>query len=161
MMPPDQAKRTDARAACYQDTRMRMRPAFLRTRAPHGIDIRHIRYVLLVTDLHDFANAATFAQPPHSDVDQKFGAILFARSTRGELPTEAAKFSYGLPGVCSMRLKDFTKRHAPSATGVRARLDNVHHLDNGGNLRSSLFAFSKSAPTSKVSVVVCPPCGNA
>jgi DNA-binding transcriptional LysR family regulator len=122
--------------------------------APHGIDIRHIRYVLLAADLRSFAKAAAFAGIKNatlsrhiSYLEQKFGAVLFVRSTRGVVPTEAGQvFLESAKRVLDEIDGLYEKTRAVGRGAAGAIGIGFITSITAGNLRSSLFAFQDEYP---------------
>lgn len=127
---------------------------FKQTRAPIGLEISHLRYIIMAADLRSFAKAAKFAGIKSSTlsrhityVEDTLKVTLFSRSTRGVIPTEA--------GYVFMRS---AQRVLDEIEGLHEKTWAVSRGEAGiiglgfitsitaGNLRSSLFAFQEEHP---------------
>ena len=126
-----------------------------------GIDLRHLRYALLAAELRSFAKAAASLRVKQATLsrhiaylERRFEAVLFTRSTRGVVPTEAG-----------LVFLDSARRVLDEMEGLHEKTRAVGHGTAGtvgvgfitsitaGNLRSSLIAFGTDRPNVRLRCV--------
>ncbi|WP_454886392.1 LysR family transcriptional regulator [Sphingomonas oryzagri] len=119
-----------------------------------GIELKHLRYALLAAELRSFAKAAAALRVKQATIsghiaylERRFEAVLFNRSTRGVVPTEAG-----------LVFLDSARRVLAEMEGLHEKTSAVGHGTAGtvgigfitsitaGNLRSSLIAFGDGQP---------------
>ncbi|PXA87388.1 LysR family transcriptional regulator [Nostoc sp. 3335mG] len=119
-----------------------------------GIDLRHLRYVLLAAEHRSFAKAAARLRIKNvtlrrhiSYLERRYEAQLFIRSTRGVTLTEAGVvFIDGAQRV----LDEMEGLHEKTRAVAQGRLGSLGlgfiTSITAGNLRSSLIAFEEEFP---------------
>lgn len=119
-----------------------------------GIELKHLRYALLAAELRSFNKAAAALRVKQTTIsghiaylEDRFEAVLFTRSTRGVVLTEAG-----------LIFLDSARRVLAEMEGLYEKTRAVGHGTAGtvgigfitsiiaGNLRSSLIAFGGSQP---------------
>lgn len=129
----------------------RRRSPFVERHQPSidGVELKHLRAALVAADLHSFSKAAAYLRIKQatlsqhiSYLEQRFGAVLFRRSPRGVVPTDAGEIFLG----SARRVLDemeglYEKTRAVSLGGAGTMAIGFVTSITAGNLRSSLFAF--------------------